>query len=95
MITARLIDNVWATRKAEALNGYKLMLAEEIGGSRSGSRMVVVDIIGAGIGDRVIVTTGSSARKMLDNDLIPVDAVVVGIIDDDCTFDSVDYDNKG
>lgn len=87
MITARLIDNVWATRKAESLNGYKLMLAEEMGGSRSGARMVVVDIIGAGIGDRVIVTTGSSARKMLGNDQVPVDAVVVGIIDEDCTFD--------
>lgn len=95
MITARLIDNVWATRKAEALNGYKLMLAEEIGGSRNGARMVVVDIIGAGIGDRVIVSTGSSARKMLKNDQVPVDAVVVGIIDEDCTFDSVAYDNKG
>lgn len=31
MVTARLIDNIWATRKAEALNGSKLMLAEVIG----------------------------------------------------------------
>ena len=36
MITAKLIDNVWATRKAESLNGYKLMLAEVIGGSSAG-----------------------------------------------------------
>lgn len=88
MVTARLIDNIWATRKADTLNGCKLMLAEVTGGTRAGERMVVVDTISAGIGDRVIVTTGSSARRMLRDDEIPVDAVVVGIIDEDCTFDS-------
>ncbi len=87
MLTAKLIDNVWATRKAESLNGYKLMLAEVIGGgSLDGQRMIVVDTISAGIGDRVIVCTGSSARRMLGDDQIPVDAVVVGIIDEDCNF---------
>jgi len=86
MIAARLIDNVWATRKAESLNGLKFMLAEEIGGKNDGKRLIVVDIISAGIGDRVIVCTGSSARRMLGDDNIPVDAVVVGIVDDDCNF---------
>lgn len=86
MLTARLIDNVWATRKAEALHGFKLMLAEVIGGNSQGERLVVVDTISAGIGDRVIVCTGSSARRMLGDDNIPVDAVVVGIIDEDCNF---------
>lgn len=87
MITAKLIDSIWATRKAEALNGYKLMLAEIIGGTQVGRRLVVVDTIGAGIGERVIVTTGSSARRMLEDDSVPVDAVVVGIIDEDCIFE--------
>jgi ethanolamine utilization protein EutN len=87
MLTAKLIDNVWATRKADALNGYKFMLAEVIGGgSGEGQRMIVIDIISAGIGDRVIVCTGSSARRMLGDDSLPVDAVVVGIIDEDCKF---------
>lgn len=86
MITAKLIGSVWATRKVESLNGFKLMLAEEIGGINEGRRIVVVDTISAGIGDRVIICTGSSARRMLGNDDIPVDAVVVGIIDDDCNF---------
>lgn len=84
MVTARLIDNIWATRKAEALNGCKLMLAQVIGGARAGEQLVVVDTISAG---RVMITTGSSARRMLKDDEIPVDAVVVGIIDEDCTFD--------
>ena len=86
MITARLIDNIWATRKAESLNGFKFMLAEVIGGCNEGQRLVVIDIVSAGIGDRVIICTGSSARKMLHDDNLPVDAVVVGIIDDDCSF---------
>lgn len=86
MLTAKLIDNVWATRKADSLNGLKFMLAEVIGGSDSGQRLIVIDIIGAGIGDRVIVCTGSAARRMLGNDDIPVDAAVIGIIDEDCNF---------
>ena len=87
MLTAKLIDNVWATRKAESLNGLKFMLAEIIGGSNAGQRLIVVDIISAGIGDRVIVCTGSSARRMLGDDDMPIDAVVIGIIDDDCDFE--------
>lgn len=84
MLVAKLIDNVWATRKAESLNGLKFMLAEVISGSESGKRLIVVDTISAGIGDRVIVCTGSSARRMLGDDNIPIDAVVIGIIDEDC-----------
>jgi len=86
MLIARLIESVWATRKAESLNGLKFMLAEVIGGTSDGQRLIVVDIISAGIGDRVIVCTGSSARRMLGDDDIPVDAVVIGIVDDDCNF---------
>lgn len=86
MITAKLIDNIWATRKADSLAGLKFMLAEVIGGSSEGQRLVVVDIISAGIGDRVLVCQGSSARRMLGDDSLPVDAVVVGIIDEDCEF---------
>lgn len=86
MIAAKLIGTVWATRKATGLNGLKFMLAEEISGGVSGRNFIVVDIIGAGIGDRVIVSTGSSARKVLGDENIPVDAVVIGIIDDDCSL---------
>lgn len=62
------------------------MRAEIIGGNRAGEELVVVDIISAGIGERVLITTGSSARRMLGDDSIPVDAAVVGIIDEDCIF---------
>lgn len=87
MITARLIDNIWATRKSELLNGYKLMVVEVIGGADAGKRLVAVDVISAGIGDRVLVTLGSSAREMFEDDNIPVDAAIIGIIDEDCCFE--------
>lgn len=88
MLTAKLVEHIWSTRKAETLNGLKLMQAEIIGGGTdAGRRIIVVDNISAGIGDRVIITTGSSARRMLGDDNIPVDAVVVGIIDEDCNFE--------
>ena len=87
MVTAKLIDNIWATRKSELLSGYKLMLVEVTGGKDAGKRMVAADVISAGIGDRVLVTLGSSARRMLGDDNIPVDAAIVGIIDEDCCFD--------
>lgn len=87
MIVAKLVDSIWATRKSEGLQGIKFMLAEEIGGIYEGRRLIVIDNIGAGIGDRVIVTTGSAARRMLGDDNIPVDAAVIGIIDQDCDFE--------
>lgn len=88
MILAKVITNVWATRKADKLSGLKFMLAEELTGDeeKRGKRIIAADIIGAGIGDRVIISMGSSAREMFGGENIPVDAVVVGIIDADCSL---------
>jgi ethanolamine utilization protein EutN len=87
MLTAKLVDNIWSTRKTDLLNGYKLMLVEVIGGgTNEGERLVAADYIGAGIGERVLVAMGSSARRMVGDDSIPVDAAIVGIIDEDCEF---------
>lgn len=83
MLNAKLINNIWATRKSESLNGFKFMLAEIISGSDKGRHLIVVDTVGAGVGDRVMVATGSAARRMLSDDDVPVDAAVIGIIDDD------------
>ena len=89
MVIARLIDNVWATRKAEGLNGLKLMRAEVICGKRKGEQIVAVDIISSGIGDRVLISSGSSARKMLNDNSVPVDAIIIGIIDEECVIEEV------
>ena len=86
MLVAKLIGSIWATRKDDSLSGLKFMLAEVIVGAEKGKKMVVIDTIGAGIGERVIVCTGSSARKILKDDNTPIDAAVIGIIDEDCNF---------
>ena len=89
MVIAKLIGNVWATRKYDSLNGLKFMLVEILDGSEKNKKIVAVDTIGAGRGDRVIITQGSSARAILEenqNQKIPVDDVIVGIIDEDCDF---------
>ncbi len=84
MIIGKVIGNVWATRKEEALSGLKLMIVKRIDteNSKNNDSFVAVDCVGAGIGERVLVTTGSSARKALDNPNAPVDATIVGIIDE-------------
>ncbi|MBP1045826.1 EutN/CcmL family microcompartment protein [Enterococcus sp. BWM-S5] len=86
MLAAKLVDNIWATRKIESLNGLKLMLAEVIEEVGEGQRLIVVDLIGAGIGDRVIICQGSSAGRIFEENVLPIDAAVIGIIDDDCKF---------
>ncbi|HEM3718018.1 MULTISPECIES: EutN/CcmL family microcompartment protein [Streptococcus] len=91
MLVAELVDTIWATRKSEALSGVKFLLAKVVGGSRSGEIIVVVDMIGAGIGDRVIVATGTAARRMMEDDQMPVDAAVIGIIDEN--YDQVKQKN--
>ncbi|ODA39613.1 EutN/CcmL family microcompartment protein [Desulfosporosinus sp. BG] len=84
MIAAKVMDSIWSTRKADSLVGLKFMLVEVIGGKDAGRLMIAADTIGAGVGERVLVCIGSSARKMLDQEDVPIDAVIVGIIDEDC-----------
>lgn len=83
MIICKVIGNVWATRKEETLNGLKLMIVRriDIGSDAEHESFVAVDCVGAGIGEPVLVTTGSSARKALSIEDSPVDAAIVGIID--------------
>ncbi|MFQ9997758.1 MAG: EutN/CcmL family microcompartment protein, partial [Anaerococcus obesiensis] len=52
MVIAKLIGNVWATRKYDSLNGLKFMLVEILDGSEKNKKIVAVDTIGAGRGDR-------------------------------------------
>ena len=80
MLIGKVIGNVWATRKDPKLSGLKLMVVEIKEGSSVKKSIVAADYIGAGIGDNVIVVSGSSARHVFDNET-PVDATIVGIID--------------
>ena len=83
MIIGTVIGNVWATRKDEKLNGLKFLVIEpsKSANGQGSTIFVAADIVGAGIGDNVLVTKGSSARASLHIKDVPVDAVIVGIID--------------
>lgn len=84
MIICKVIGNVWATRKEETLSGEKLMVVQrmDLDEKVSDEIFVAVDCVGAGIGEQVLVTTGSPARLALRNQDAPVDASIVGIIDE-------------
>ena len=79
MIICKVIGHVWATKKEEALEGIKLMVVQESRtNQKSPSTFVAADRVGAGIGE---VVSGSTARRALGRDDLPVDCAIVGIID--------------
>lgn len=83
MILGRVYGSVVSTHKLESLVGYKFMLVQCIENDELVDKfLVAVDGVGAGIGEDVIITSGSSARKALGNDDIPIDSVIVGILDE-------------
>ena len=82
MLKGIVVGNVVSTRKQDALVGSKFLEIEVIeNGQKTGKYLIAVDSVGAGIGETVLVTTGSSARLALRNTSAPTDAVVVGIVD--------------
>ena len=82
MLKGIIRGNVVSTRKQESLVGSKFMEVEVIENNQlTGKYLIAVDSVGAGIGETVLVTTGSSARLALHNTNAPCDAVIVGIVD--------------
>jgi ethanolamine utilization protein EutN len=75
--------NVWATRKEDGLKGLKFLFVqlEDPKGLHVDIPLIAADRIGAGIGDRVIVTRGSAARFVIKKEDLPIDAVIIGIVD--------------
>lgn len=83
MIIGKVVGSVVSTRKNENLVGNKFMIIEPISRMKgSEGQLVAIDNIGAGIGEYVLVTFGSAARIGCDMEKAPVDAAIVGIIDD-------------
>ena len=85
MRVAKVIGNIWATRKEDRLSGLKLLLVKPQNILNPGDDLlplVAADIIGAGVGETVLIVSGSSARSAAGDMNIPVDATVVGIVDD-------------
>ena len=82
MIICRVVGHVWATKKEPDLEGLKLMVVREdpaYGGT--GASFVAADAVGAGIGEQVLVVSGSTARRVFGGDDVPADMAIVGIVD--------------
>ena len=83
MIIGTVIGSVFSTRKSEKLVGNKFMIVRPVASmSKSGEDLVAIDIIGAGVGEKVLLATGSAARIGCDMKEAPVDAAIVGILDE-------------
>ncbi|WP_195575389.1 EutN/CcmL family microcompartment protein [Paenibacillus sp. 1001270B_150601_E10] len=84
MIVGQVMGSLWATRKDNKLNGLTFLVVKPISYTDKPTErdcFVAADNAGAGIGDTVLVTTGSAARTSIATPDAPVDAVIVGIVD--------------
>jgi ethanolamine utilization protein EutN len=84
MILSRVTGVVWATRQNEQLEGKKILITQplDLEGNLTGSSLLALDRVDAGEGDQVLVNKeGSGARLLYGSNEIPVQAVVVAVID--------------
>jgi len=89
MFVAKVTGSVVSTQKVPVMVGQKLMVVEPYrleskkreSLSSTGRTFIAVDTIGAGEGDYVLITQGSSARLTEETNKLPIDAVIVGIVD--------------
>lgn len=83
MILGRVYGSVVSTHKLESLIGSKFMLVQCIENNQLVDKfLVAIDGVGAGIGEDVIIAQGSSARMGMKDPNAPVDALIVGILDE-------------
>ena len=83
MLLAKIVGTVVATRKDPRLVGHKLLLARSVDprGKADGNYLVAIDTVDAGVGETVLIVSGSSARMASGLKDSPVDAAIVGIVD--------------
>ena len=83
MLLGKVTGSLWATRKDEKLNGSKFMLVKtwNMNLEQAEGLLVAADNAGAGIGDLVLITQGMTARISAENEGIPIDAMIVGVVD--------------
>ena len=78
MLQAVVVGNVWSTKRIDGLPSGAMLEVEVTG---SGDRLVAFDVLGSGLGERVLVTQGSVAAGWLPG-RPPVDALIIGSIDE-------------
>jgi ethanolamine utilization protein EutN len=81
---ARVVGDVVATHRHAELAGRKLLLVRRLtlAGEEEGTEVVALDVIGVGVGERVLVVQeGGAARSLAKSARVPAQAVVVGVVD--------------
>jgi ethanolamine utilization protein EutN len=89
MFIAKVTGSVVSTQKVASITGRKLLAVEPLRVEPkdrdrlvgTGRTFVVVDTVGAGQGEVVLIVQGSSARLTPETDKLPVDATIIGIVD--------------
>ena len=84
MYLGAVVGDVVSTHKNDRLEGKKLLLVRRLSLEMKpeGAEVIALDVVDAGVGDRVLVVQeGSSARKIFDDPWLPVQAVIVGVLD--------------
>ncbi|WP_339148179.1 MULTISPECIES: EutN/CcmL family microcompartment protein [unclassified Sutcliffiella] len=84
MIIAKVTGSIVATTKAEKLKGKKLLIVTPLDIKtieEDGKPLVAIDTVGSGVGEVVLIVSGSSARQTEITNGVPVDAAIVGIVD--------------
>jgi ethanolamine utilization protein EutN len=89
MFIGRVVGSMVASTKVASMTGHKLLVVEpyrvdEAAKDRlvpTGRSFVVVDALGAGVGEMVLVCQGSSARLTPQTEKLPIDAVIIGLVD--------------
>ena len=84
MFIARVVGDVVATHRHAELSGHTLLLLRRLNlaGREAGAELSGVDVIGVGVGERVLVVQeGNAARSLFKSPRIPAQAVVVGVVD--------------
>lgn len=83
MILSKVIGSVWTTQKEKGMEHLKLLIVQPLNLEREvdGTPLVVIDRIGAGVGETVLITQGTPAQKLTGDKSSPIDAAVVGIVD--------------
>ena len=82
MVIGKVVGSIIATRKNERLIGQKLLVIRPLENMEKKGEFVAIDNVGAGIGETVLVATGSAARVGCDLENAPIDAAIVGIVDE-------------
>lgn len=79
MLRGRVIGNVWSSRRLDEIPSGAFLEVQVEGSS---STLVAFDVLGTGIGESVLVSTGSVAASWFPGDAPPIDALIIGSIDE-------------